>query len=74
MTMCTQEEADTRIVLCTSSMRPKIRFGSGKNEKHLNLGQISPALGPSMCLAMPIFHALSECDTTSAFRTQGKKR
>jgi hypothetical protein len=51
-----------------------IAFGSGKNERMLNLGVLGRALGPSMARAMPVFHALTGCDTVSAFRTRGKGR
>ena len=45
-----------------------IAFGSG-----INLGVIYHALGPMQCLSMPLFHALTGCDTTSAFRKKGKR-
>ena len=50
-----------------------IAFGSGKHQRNLNLGVIYDALGPKQCVSMPLFHALTGCDTTAAFRTKGKK-
>ena len=50
-----------------------IEFGSGKHQQNLNLGMIYQALGPKQYVSLPLFHALTGCDTTSAFRTKGKR-
>jgi len=50
-----------------------IAFGSGKHQRNINLGMIYHALGPKQCLSMPLFHALTGCDTTSVFRNKGKR-
>ena len=50
-----------------------IAFGVGKNYRFLSINAISHILGEPKSRALPVFHALSGCDTTSAFRGKGKK-
>ena len=50
-----------------------IHFGVGKNVRLLPVHAISKTLGPKMCQAMPIFHALTGCDTVSSFFGKGKR-
>ncbi len=35
--------------------------------------EIARALGPDRCIALPMFHALTGCDTVSCFSGRGKK-
>ena len=72
-------DTDVVIILCgqyhriLQSSNIWIAFGSGKHQQTINLGMIYHALGPKQCLSMPVFHALTGCDTTSAFRNKGKR-
>ena len=50
-----------------------IAFGVGKNYRFLTVNAISHTLGEPKSRALPVFHALSGCDTTSAFKGKGKK-
>ena len=50
-----------------------IAFGTGKNFRYLAIHQIGASLGPDKSLAISMFHALTGCDTVSAFVGHGKK-
>ena len=44
-----------------------------KNYRDIPAHKISKDLGPQKSLALPLFHALTGCNTTSAFLGHGKK-
>ena len=50
-----------------------IGFGSGKNYRDIPVHEISEDLGHQKSQALPLFHALTGCDTTSAFLNYGKR-
>ncbi|XP_052123378.1 uncharacterized protein LOC127749403 [Frankliniella occidentalis] len=54
-----------------------VHIGSGKNHRYIAAHEISKSLklklGPKMPQALPAFHALTGCDTVSAFNKIGKK-
>lgn len=50
-----------------------IAFGVGKHFRYIAAHQLANALGPDKSVALPFFHALSGCDTVSAFAGRGKK-
>ena len=50
-----------------------LAFGTGKNFRYLAAHQMAACLGPEKSLALPMFHALTGCDTVSAFVGHGKK-
>lgn len=50
-----------------------IAFGTGKYLRYLAAHQIALCLGSAKSLALPVFHALTGCDTVSAFVGHGKK-
>ena len=50
-----------------------IAFGVGKNFKFYSVNSICATIGEPRSQALPVFHALTGCDTTSAFRGKGKK-
>ena len=50
-----------------------IGFGSGRNYRDIPIHEISRQLGEPRSMALPLFHALSGCDTTSQFFGIGKK-
>uniref|UniRef100_UPI00358EB952 uncharacterized protein isoform X3 n=1 Tax=Myxine glutinosa TaxID=7769 RepID=UPI00358EB952 len=48
-------------------------LGSGKKMRDIPIHTLSAQLGPSTCLALPLFHAVTGCDTVSHFLGCGKK-
>src|SRR6218665_1789141 len=50
-----------------------VHFGVGRNMPLIAAHELSQALGPAKCLALPVFHCLTGCDTTSSFGGKGKK-
>jgi len=50
-----------------------LAFGTGKHFRFIPVHEIANALGPRKSRALPAFHALTGCDTTSAFHGKGKK-
>ena len=50
-----------------------VAFGKGKKFRFYCINHICASLGESKARALPVFHALTGCDTTSAFRGKGKK-
>ena len=50
-----------------------LAFGTNKSFRYMAANQIAVSLGPEMSCALPIFHALTCCDTVSSFAGHGKK-
>ena len=50
-----------------------IAFGVGKNFRFFAAHEIAKTLGPDQCIALPMFHAFTGCDTVSFFGGKGKK-
>jgi len=50
-----------------------VAYGVGKNYTHYSINAICARLGEPKSRSLPMFHAFSGCDTTSAFRGKGKK-
>ena len=50
-----------------------VAFGMGKNYRLLSINAICDSLGEPKAQALPVFHALTGCDTNSAFKGKGKK-
>ena len=50
-----------------------VAFGTGKNYHMISVHGIYAALGVEKCLALPMFHAFTGCDTVSSFSGKGKK-
>ena len=48
-------------------------FGTGKNYRVISAHGIYAAIGLDKCLALPMFHAFTGCDTVSSFSGIGKK-
>ncbi len=72
---------DTDVVALAVAVIDKIEaselwvlFGTGKNERMLPIHEISRKLGQEKSQSLPLFHALTGCDTTSFFLGHGKKR
>jgi len=51
-----------------------VSFGVGKSFRFLAAHEMARALGPDKAQALPMFHALTGCDTVSCFARHGKKR
>jgi len=50
-----------------------IAFGTGKNYTVYNINSIWRQMGELKSKCLPVFHAFTGCDTTSAFHGKGKK-
>lgn len=50
-----------------------ITFGTGKNFHNIPAHTIATSLGPDKASTLPMFHALTGCDTVSFFARRGKK-
>ena len=50
-----------------------LAFVTGKIFRYMAAHQIAVSLGPEMSCALPMFHALTSCDTVSSFAGHGKK-
>ena len=67
------------VVICIGSFHllPQIElwviFGSGENVRSYSIHDISHALGPEKSRSLPLFHAITGCDTVSCFSRKGKK-
>ena len=72
---------DTDVVVLAVSAMSKLpagcelwlSFGTGKNFRYLAAHQMAACLGPQKSIALPMFHALTGCDTVSSFAGHGKK-
>ncbi|KAG7175900.1 hypothetical protein Hamer_G009939 [Homarus americanus] len=67
---CNHEEADTRMMVLDELW---LTFGTGKNRRYIAPHQIAKALGPEKSRALPVFHAITGCDTVSVFAGHSKK-
>ena len=50
-----------------------IAFGTGKNYRYIPAHEIAASLDPQKALVLPVFHALTGCDTVSGIVGHGKK-
>ena len=50
-----------------------VAFGMGRNFKFISINRICASLGEQKSRSLPVFHALTGCDTTSAFNGKGKR-
>ena len=50
-----------------------IHFGTGKHTRVIAVHDLVTVLGAQKCRALPVFHALTGCDTVSSFSGKGKK-
>ena len=51
-----------------------VTFGSGKNMRYIPAHIVAKPLGTDKASALPVFHALTGCDTVSFFGGRGKKQ
>lgn len=71
---------DTDVVVLAIAMFNRINpdelwlaFGTGSNFRYIPIHEVVGDMGPRTCTALPVFHALTGCDTISAFAGRGKK-
>ena len=71
---------DTDVVVLAISIANKIQanelwvlYGTGKHARYLPVHTIASTLGPDKASVLPLFHALTGCDTVSFFEGRGKK-
>lgn len=50
-----------------------VAFGMGKTFSFININELCRSLGEKKSCCLPLFHAISGCDTTSALYGKGKK-
>jgi hypothetical protein len=50
-----------------------LAFGMGRNFRFISVNSICDVLGEPRSTSLPVFHALTGCDTTSCFFGKGKK-
>jgi hypothetical protein len=50
-----------------------VAFGMGRNFKFLGINRICASLGLQKSRSLPVFHAITGCDTTSALYGKGKR-
>ena len=50
-----------------------VTFGMGRNFKLISINRICASLGEQKSRSLPLFHAFTGCDTTSAFNGKGKR-
>ena len=50
-----------------------IEYGDGQQKKWLPIHEYAKCLGKEICRALPIWYAITVCDTVSAFGGRGKK-
>ena len=70
---------DTDVVVLTVaatqrlSVKIWLAFGTGKSLRFISAHDIATALSPEKCKVLSMFHALTGCDTVSAFAGRGKR-
>ena len=50
-----------------------VEFGTGEHFRFIPIHEIAAAVGPRKSANLPLFHALTGCDTVSSFAGMGKK-
>ena len=76
----TIKTVDTDVVILAVSAVSKLNihelwvaFGSGGHLRYVPAHVMAMPLGPEKAQALPLFHALTGCDTVSSFANRGKK-
>ena len=50
-----------------------IALGTGSSFRYIAVHELAASMNPRQCATLPIFHALTRCDTVSSFAGRGKK-
>lgn len=71
-------DTDVVVLAVTSASRLEgneiwIAFGTGKTFRYIPAHTLAQILGPDRSEALPVFHAITGCDTVSFFAGKGKK-
>ena len=71
-------DTDVIVLAVTSAQRLNnagvwIAFGTGKCLRFIAAHKIARGLGPDQCMALPMLHAFTGCDTVSFFGGRGKR-
>lgn len=71
-------DTDVLVLVILSAQRLNIdelwvAFGVGKNYRIFAAHELARSLGRDRCTALPLFHAITGCDTVSFFGGRGKK-
>ena len=71
VSVCTVD-TDVLVLAVTAAQRLNttelwVAFGTGKGFRHLAAHEMAKTLGPERCIALPMFHAFTGCDTVSFF-------
>ena len=71
---------DTDVLVIAVAMAEKLGnghlwllFGKGNSCRYINVNATMMKIGPEKSQGLPIFHALTDCDTVSSFSGIGKK-
>ena len=71
-------DTDMAVHLCAHataiSCRLMFKAGTGKKARFVDISAISSKLRPAFCEALPGLHAVTGCDSTSAFVGRGKRK
>jgi len=75
------QTVDTDVVVLSVSLAQEFQsedklwlaFGAGRSFRYLAAHEIEAGLGRGKACALPMFHALTGCDTISSFARRGKK-
>lgn len=62
-----------RLIVERSDADVWIAFGMRKNFTFISVNKLCASLGENRARGLPVFHALTGCDTTSAFVGKGKR-
>ena len=57
---------------CSKGCSVMVRFGTGKAQKLINVRELNDGLGPDRSKALPLFMALTGCDSTSSLKGHSK--
>ena len=63
----------SRFDSCSPGCQLFVSFGYGKTRRVIDIQKVCQALGPQRCLAIPLWVALTGCDSTSSMRGRSKR-
>ena len=71
-------DTDVVVLAVASAQRHKnteewVAFSTGKSFRFLAAHDMARVLGPDRCIALPVFHDFTGCDTVSCFGGRGKR-
>lgn len=71
-------DTDLAVLVCTCSHQTSSRIllstGTKERQRYIDITAIGQSLGDDVCLALPVMHVFTGCDSTSAFVGKGKKQ